>query len=60
MREFVPTTGYTGKEAGAQGQPDFCDDAELVAQSKRAPLELKHDPEKWIPVFRRDHAYSKT
>jgi len=23
-------------------------------------VELEHDPEKWTPVFRKDHAQSKT
>jgi hypothetical protein len=27
--------------------------------SEKIMLNQKHDPEKWIPVFRKDHAQSK-
>ena len=30
-----------------------------AARRKRAPRELEHDPEKWVPVFGKDHAPPK-
>ena len=30
-----------------------------AARRKRAPRELEHDPEKWLPVFGKDHAPPK-
>ena len=30
------------------------------SHARNSTSELKHDPEKWIPVFRKDHAQSKT
>jgi hypothetical protein len=30
-----------------------------AGQDQRQPA-LEHDPEKWVPVFRKDHAQTKT
>jgi hypothetical protein len=32
---------------------------EISSQTKITTVMLEHDPEKWKPVFRKDHAQSK-
>jgi hypothetical protein len=55
--------GFMGQPAARDLRPQF----QVVAQARtatvRAPAQdgvaLEHDPEKWLPVFRKDHAQTK-
>jgi hypothetical protein len=42
--------------ARSRAMPAVADEVRGPAQQVRAHPKLEHDPEKWIPVFGKDHA----
>ena len=56
MRSFATRRLFDG---GALGIDDSQRRAEPEAGSTDRLQDLEHDPEKWEPVFRKDHAQTK-
>ena len=56
-----PVAGTTVGISGSRGVLAKADRLEVTAASSEAPVQpaLEHDPKKWVPVLRKDHAQNK-